>query len=258
MTFIKFGGSLITDKSQEEKIVFSAIDDLVSQIKTAVPKIGNSLLIGTGAGSFGHIQVEKYHIKGKIVSDEQKLGFAKVEDAVSRLNEMVVASFLRHKIPAVSVKPSSMFAATDHKITSTFTESLFGFIDIGILPIVYGDMIFDKTYGGMVLSTDLQFLELSKLFLSKNFLIDKIVFCGATDGVIDNAGKTIPLINSKNFSEIKNVFFDNPYVDVTGAMKKKVETALEIAKLGIKSHIINGRQLHDCLLGKDFTGTKVE
>ena len=68
------------------------------------------------------------------------------------------------------------------------------------------------------------------------------------------------MLQDKNgwiFPQIQSVFFENKYVDVTGGMKKKVEIALSIAKLGVKSHIIGRKNLRNTLLGNKFFGTVV-
>lgn len=259
LVFIKFGGSVITDKGKEEKADNDSIKSLAKQLSDVKTKDQNlSILVGTGAGSFGHIQVKKYKLEGGISTEKQKLGFALIEDSVSRLNQMVVAELLKSRISAVSMKPSSMFTTDSGSIKYFFLDALLGFINMGIIPVLYGDMVYDSQVGGAVLSTDRIFYELANIFSKQNIVIDRVVFCGSTKGVLDRNGKTIKKITVKNLSEYSDVFFDNKFVDVTGGMKKKVMTALWISKLGIPCRIIGRDSLESCLLEDKFEGTIIE
>lgn len=259
LVFVKFGGSVITDKGKEERANSESIKSLARQLRDAKAKEKNlSILIGTGAGSFGHIQVKKYKLEGGIVSEKQKLGFSLVEDSVSRLNQMVVAELLKSNIPVVSVKPSSIFTTESGSVKYFFLDAMLGFINLGITPVLYGDMVYDLLVGGSVLSTDRIFYELANIFSKQNIKIDKVVFCGSTNGVLDRDGKTIERITVKNLPEYSDVFFDNKFVDVTGGMKKKVMTALWISKLGIPCRIIGRDSLESCLIEDKFEGTIIE
>lgn len=256
LVFIKFGGSIITDKGKEESVDLAVIKSLARQLKEVRNKDSNlSILAGTGAGSFGHIQVKKYKLEGGVSSEEQKLGLALVEDSVSRLNQMVVAELLKSRIPAVSVKPSSIFTTESGTVKCFFLDALFGFLSLGIIPVLHGDMVYDSQVGGAVLSTDRIFYELANVFSKQKILIEKVIFCGATRGVLDRKGKTIERITVKNLSEYSDVFFENKFVDVTGGMKKKVMTALWISKFGIPCRIIGKDSLKSCLLEDKFEGT---
>lgn len=258
LVLVKFGGSLITDKFKEKKVNFDEIENLSSQIKEVLDFDKNlNFIIGNGAGSFGHIQVEKYQLKDKIKTFKQRIGFAQISNLVMNLNFLVVSSFIKYGIPAVSVKPSSIAISSNGELNKIYIKPIIQFINKKFIPVVYGDMILDSIKGGVVLSTDKLFYVLINNLIKKNIKIEKVIFCSLTNGVLDSKGKTIPMINRSNFSEFKSVFFENKYIDVTGGMKKKVETAIKIASLGIKSYIIHGRDLKKCLLNNKFLGTVI-
>lgn len=256
LIFVKFGGSLITDKGKEEKTNDRAIESLAGQVKSAKEKNnGMNLLIGTGAGSFGHMQVKKFGVEEGIKTQKQKMGFAVIEDAVSRLNQIVVSELIKKNIPAVSIKPSSMFTTDMGSVKYFFIDPVWGFINTGIIPVMYGDMVYDSAVNGSILSTDRIFYELAVIFSKQNIKVDKVIFCGATNGVLDKSGRTIERITVKNYPEYQDVFFENKYIDVTGGMKKKVQTALWISKLGVPCRIIGVDSLETCLLEDKFNGT---
>ncbi|NLE93206.1 MAG: uridylate kinase, partial [Chloroflexi bacterium] len=61
LTFLKLGGSLITDKDQPETALTDQIDDLLAQI-AAWRQVNpdRRLLLGHGSGSFGHHTAAKF------------------------------------------------------------------------------------------------------------------------------------------------------------------------------------------------------
>ena len=96
LTLIKFGGSFITDKSREETVDTKNIETLTGQFKELLEKNPETLfLLGTGAGSFGHLHVDKYDLEKGVKSYSQKLGFCLTEESVSRLNQIVLTSLLK-------------------------------------------------------------------------------------------------------------------------------------------------------------------
>ena len=259
MIFIKFGGSIITDKNQEEKVNLDSIDNLSKQVSEILNKEKDiKIMIGNGAGSFGHMQVERYKLNNGVKTSVQKLGVTKVQELVARLNQMVVKSLTKHNLPAVSIKPSSIITTSDKKIHNLPMDPLINYLNDGYIPVIYGDMVKDLMLGAIVMSTDRLFFETSKLFYEKDIKIDKIIFCGSTKGVLDLGGNTIDVITKESFPNIKNVFFENRYADVTGSMKKKVETALRITEFGIKSYIIDIASLSSCVLDNKFFGTVIK
>ena len=69
------------------------------------------------------------------------------------------------------------------------------------------------------------------------------------------------MINKENWDKIKKYLFENRNADVTGGMKHKIENALNIARIGIDTLLINGNkvnELSDALLGKPVKGTPIE
>jgi len=58
LVLLKLGGSLITEKNQANTAKHDLIQRLANEIKSALDARGDDLqlIIGHGAGSFGHIQ----------------------------------------------------------------------------------------------------------------------------------------------------------------------------------------------------------
>src|SRR5678810_1222462 len=64
LVFLKLGGSLITDKTQPYTPLLDVMNDLALQIATALQTHPNlRLVLGHGAGSFGHVPASEYHTR---------------------------------------------------------------------------------------------------------------------------------------------------------------------------------------------------
>lgn len=254
--FIKFGGSAITNKAKEKEINQENINSLVKQLKKFID-INNqfSFLIGTGAGSFGHLQVNKYQLKNKIILPNQKLGFAIVTNLVQTLNQKVIETFLKENLPAISIKPNSIFFSSNKN--SIFSKTIIKALEENYIPVVYGDMVFDKNLGGRVLSTDEIFYHLIKIFNQQKLSINKVIFTGDTNGVLNEKGETIKVVNKIIFPKIQSIFTHNPLIDVTGGMKKKVYWALKITQYKLPCYILKFDNLFNFLTNKLVNSTKI-
>src|SRR3954469_25094761 len=105
--FVKLGGSLLTDKRAKEQARHEVIHRLAREIQRArleQPEL--RIVLGNGAGSFGHLYASHYGTRHGVANAEQWFGFAQTADAAARLNRIVVAELLEAGVPAWSVQPS--------------------------------------------------------------------------------------------------------------------------------------------------------
>jgi len=259
---IKLGGSLITDKNRPFTVKTSVIDELSRQIKEALEEDKNlQVIIGNGGGSFPHYPALKYKMSEGIKEEKQKFGFCLVQDAASRLNRIVVDFLLKHNLKAVSLNPSSMIITKKGKIKKFFSYPLFSMLNLGLIPVTYGDIVLDEEKGSHILSTEIILNFLALFLKKKGFKIEKIIHNGLTQGVLDEKGKTIKKITLKNFYKIKKNFYKTLGFDVTGGMSHKVKESLYLTRHGIKTFVINGvvekNLLKNTLLGKKIHGTLI-
>lgn len=232
---IKFGGSLITNKIKINEARFDVIENLAKQIKEILNDNNNlSLIIATGAGGFGHPVAKKYE-------RNLKKGLPFIKKAVKKINQILVSSLTKVGINSISIEPSKMSKHKDGKMVKLFYNQIISLLDKDIIPVFHADLVIDQTRGISILSMDRFLVEVAIELKSKGFKINKVIFCGITDGVLDNKGKTINKINRTNISEFDNLFYDNKTVDTTGGMRKKVEECLRLADEKIPSIIINGQ-----------------
>ena len=108
ITFLKLGGSLITDKTRAYTAhhqVIARLADEVRQALAASPEL--QLLIGHGSGSFGHWAAKPHGTRQGVETPTQWRGYAEVATAAARLNRIVADAFHEAGVPILSVQPSA-------------------------------------------------------------------------------------------------------------------------------------------------------
>lgn len=259
VVLVKLGGSLITNKSKPFSERKEVIVNLVSQIKKAFAENGRLIVVGHGGGSYPHVPAEKYDVINGKVNGQSVYGAAMVEDAAAQLNRIVVGEFLRQSIPAISVNPSSALVLNNRKVSLQFFDAFVEMMRHKIIPIIYGDVIFDKKIGFSIFSTE-QLLNLYASYLLRGgFKVEKVIHCGETDGLIVD-GEVLPQVNRKNFKKVKKSIYKTSGFDVTGGMLHKVQQGLSLSGKGVNTYIVGGNHggnLYRSIVGERFIGTKI-
>ena len=257
---IKIGGSLITDKQKPFTLRKQALEKICNEIHLA-QKTGKLLILGHGGGSFPHFPAKKYQTHLGIKDASSYKGIAEVADAAARLNRIVVQTLLKKGVNALSISPSSIFVSKNFVKDSLCTESVEQALQLGLLPVVYGDVILDREKGCTIYSTERVLGYIGLVLQKHGYTIEKIIHCGQTNGVYDDNGNTIPFINSKKIDALRHCLGGSGGVDVTGGMIHKVEESLELAKQGIPGLIIDGIEhgsLSQAIAGIEVLGTRIE
>lgn len=270
LILIKLGGSVITDKSKEFTAQPANIKRLGGEIKAALKVFNGAIVIGHGAGSFAHTPAAKYRTKKGLrpigptarrafTYEENLLGMSIVEDAARQLNAIVIKEFIKENLPVFPFSPASFIISDALVSIKSYIDPIIKALEIGSLPVVYGDVIIDKKQGCTIFSTEKVLSVIAKK-LVKEYKI-RMIYVTNVDGVYDEKGKTIPVITSSNFDQLKTSIIGAMGVDVTGGMLHKVEESLKLAKdARIKTQIINGLRVGEikkAILGKKTSGTLV-
>lgn len=260
LILIKLGGSLITDKSKALTPRMDVIKRLGKEIRDAQKGTKAKILLAHGQGSYAHIPAAKYKTQLGNINKNSVKGFSVVADMATWPNRILIKEFVNLGIPAVSFSPLSFVFSNNQKLDTVFTKQIEKALEIGIMPVIYGDVIMDSKMGFCIYSGE-KTLDLLALKLSKNYKIEKIIMAGDTDGVYDKNGKTITKITTSNFISIKDVLGGSKSIDVTGGMLHKVEESLELVKkLDTQVCILSGLSrgnLKKAILGKKVIGTVI-
>ncbi|PNV77365.1 MAG: hypothetical protein C0200_06565 [Thermoproteota archaeon] len=216
--FIKIGGSLITDKkggtlSIKEGIISDIGADLVDIIEE------RRIILANGAGSFGHPVVKSYRIDENGMNPE---GISKVCSSVDHLNKVVVRSLVEEGIPAVSFPPRSFVYRDMSGNFVSFKEPILNMLRLGVVPVTYGDLIFDERRGSSVISGD----DIPFLFSD---LIDTAIFLIDMPGIMDEKGEILRKMSEGSLNLVKSC-----EADVTGGILGKVKKGFMLRKMGIR------------------------
>jgi isopentenyl phosphate kinase len=259
LILIKLGGSVITDKKKDSTIRQENIKRLAGEVKSALKNIDSKIIVGHGAGSFAHVPAKKYKTKDGLINRNSLFGMCVTEDSAKKLNAIVIRNFLEIGLPAFSFSPASFLISDTKVCLSSYFDPLNKALEVGIIPVVYGDVIVDKTIGCTIFSTE-KVLSIIARELRKVYKI-RIIYVTDVDGVYDQNKKTIDKITSANFDKVKKSILGTETTDVTGGMIHKVEEALKLVKkTGIETLIINGTkkgELRNAILSNKTNGTLV-
>jgi len=236
---LKLGGSLLTDKSKPFSLREKVLNDSIQQIVDSKKK----LILIHGGGSFGHPVAKEYNISNGINPNIQNqiFGLAKTHDVMNKLNSKIIKTLLEKNFPAITIQPSSIFMIKSKKISTRAIKVIETALDLGILPVLYGDIILDPNGSFSIISGDQIILEICKTL--KNFKIKKVIFTIEKDGIFirdtNNNIKLATEIDSNAIDSLELVNLEEK-IDVTGGIKKKLEIIENICDLNIPVQIING------------------
>ena len=85
---VKLGGSVITDIKRPNVARISVIDRLMKEVKRAQGK--NKIMLGHGAGSFGHVVAHKFKVNEGLKNQGSMRGAAITQLSASELHAIVM------------------------------------------------------------------------------------------------------------------------------------------------------------------------
>jgi isopentenyl phosphate kinase len=256
LTFVKLGGSLITDKRVEN----SFREDVASRVAGEIAATLNpaqALLVGHGSGSFGHVPAKRHGTIAGVHSPEEWRGFAEVATTAAELNYLVAKTFAAARIPVWRMSPSASAISRDGVLQQMALEPIRQALEHGIVPLVHGDVSLDEVRGGTIVSTETVFF-----YLAQHLPVDQIFLLGEVAGVYDEHGVVIPEITPNNFDAIETALGGSSGTDVTGGMETKVRDMLALveARPHLSIRIFDGTQprlLYQALTGAVQPGTVI-
>jgi isopentenyl phosphate kinase len=226
LVFVKLGGSLITDKQREATPILGVIRRLAQELHEAQecnPDL--RVLLGHGSGSFGHWEASRYQTRQGVRTPEQWVGFARVGAAAARLNRIVVDAFLEADVPLISFQPSASAMADAGEVVNLAIAGIQRALDHGLTPLVFGDVAFDRAWGGTILSTEDIFVHLAAILHPT-----RILLLGNAPGVLSPDRRVIATITPTTYVEVDGFLRGAASVDVTGGMADKVQRMLTLVQ----------------------------
>jgi len=270
LVFLKLGGSLITDKTQPYTARLDKLADLSAQIASALQTRPELLLVlGHGSGSFGHTAAKKYGTRGGVsapaptptvlqtpppkTTNPSRIwertgggsywkGFAEVWYQASTLNRYVVQALFEAEVPAMTFSPAASVWSDGGRVARWDLSKIEAALEYGIVPVVHGDVIFDRSKGGTILSTEDLFEH-----LAREMHPQRILLAGLEEAVwadFPARKHRVEVLTRESFDKISQGVGGAAGADVTGGMESKVNQMLELVDdvSGMSALIFSGEE----------------
>ena len=252
LTIIKLGGSVITDKRRES---FAKVD-MIERISREVAKIKSSLILIHGAGSFGHPIVKKYSLHLGYKNRRQLEALSETKSRLIDLDKILIGLLRKHGVPVVPFMPSSFMLASRGRIIKADLKPLKTFLELGVVPLLCGDVVPDEVMGFSVISGD----QIA-IYLAERMNARLVIFGCDVDGVYSADPKKNPtatlmeVVTPSIFKNLLQTASEPASPDVTGGMLGKIRESLRLVEKGIDVVIMNLTRPQD--LVKLLEGRKV-
>lgn len=222
---IKLGGSLLTDKSTPYKLKDNILRAVAEEIKECIElNLIKSLVIVHGVGSYGHPPVIKYNLHKGFKNKDQLIAMSKTQQIVNEFRTKVATAFLEVGVPVNLMHASSMVVGNKMTIFNYSFNSLIGFLSLGMVPLIGGDMMYDKVMGFSVCSGDQIAVMLSRELQAKT-----LIFATDVLGVFNidpKLEKEAELFKEISINEVEQLVkrMNDVTKDASGRMRGKLST----------------------------------
>ena len=262
---VKFGGGLITNKSQMCTPELETIDNLVGVVKQCIDT-GLRVIVVHGAGSYGHLRAKYWRLNEGLINDgsftpqvdckSQKEAVSIVRNDMLTLNKIVVDSFQKHGLSTKSLPPHQWAKNTGSNFSGDVKFMFNSDFDV---MISFGDVV-DCDVGEFgILSGD----DLVVRICNDISNVRKLVFAiKGVDGILrrppDEATEDDLIEKWSPNVEFSGVHYTE--IDVTGGIGLKAARGAEVAAMGIDVFIVNGEypeRLFNACRGVSTIGTQI-
>ncbi len=235
---LKLGGSIVTNKAKPYTFLDNIVKRIACEIYKAKPE---GLVIVHGGGSFGHPIAKKFNLVSGFSRHNQLEGFVKTRQAMVSLNKLIMDELTDAGLKAASIQPSAFIVTRNRRIVTFNIAVIQRMLNLGLIPVLYGDAVIDSVKGFTILSGDQIVTKLALMLKCK-----RIILACDVDGVYTDDPKTEPkakLIRKLTLTDLKEKVKTNrasEISDVTGLMKGKLEELSSILGRDVKIVIVNG------------------
>jgi isopentenyl phosphate kinase len=265
LTVIKLGGSLLTDKSRPYEARKSIIAAAAKELKECVDEgLIESLILVHGVGSYGHPPVLEYKLYKGFTGPEQFIPLSKTQGIVNEFRLMITKELQEAGLPVNLLHPSSMLVAEKMRIAKTYFEPLKGWMTLGMIPILGGDLLYDKTMGFSIGSGDELAIVLAREFQAKRliFAMDELGVY-TTDPKKNPHARLLTEIDINDLDEVTKGLEQLEKTDASGAIKGKLSYIAVVKDLiegGLETTLLSMMKygnLKALLKGQDIQCTKI-
>ena len=230
LLFVKLGGSILTDKTQPESVNIVALQEVARELAALAKEAGQALLIGHGGGSFGHYWAEHHRTHLGVTDAAGWYGFARVSDAMGRLNRLVVQALLAEGLSAVGVPPSASALSDGGILKQMDVSTLARMLHAGLVPVIHGDVVLDLRQGAAIVSTESLFTYLAPYLRPQRVVLVGEVGVFTSDPRRDASAVRIAQITPANIETVLLQVGASHGTDVTGGMATKVQAMWQLVE----------------------------
>lgn len=259
LVLVKLGGSLITDKQRESRARPEVVRRLADEIAAALPEIPERVIVGHGSGSFGHAAAARHGLGRGPLTAGSTLGASETGHAARELHALVGSALLDAGLSPFSFSPSSALVARSGRPVSGELRPLLAALELGMLPVIYGDVVVDSDWGAAICSTESLFRFLVGRLRRRGWSVRRVLWMGATDGLYDPSGGPVREVRAGDYGRVRRMVGVTRGTDVTGGMALRLDTARRLAAQGVESWLLDGRRpgvLRAALAGRGDSGTR--
>jgi isopentenyl phosphate kinase len=262
---IKLGGSLLTEKSTPYKIREGILEAVAHELKECIDLgLIESLVLIHGVGSYGHPPVIEYKLYSGFTDESQLINLSKTQYIVSKFRLMIVDSLIEAGIPVDLMFPSSFVIGKNKEISYYMFKGLEGFLSLGMVPLLGGDIIYDEVMGFSICSGDPLAVVIARELGAKQLIYaSDVAGVYEKDPKIDSKASLIKDIDVNEIEKIVQKMEESNKNDTSGKMKGKLTSiipAKDLIEKGLEVSILSmmePNRLKNFLEGKDVPVTRI-
>lgn len=261
---LKIGGSVATYRNRPEiSTRRTLLKEIAFFIKKAQQKKNFDLILIHGAGAASRQLVKEFELQKGTTGDAEKSQAALLSQVVSqKLNNSITEIFIATGIQVVPIHTASTTIQRDGKIERMNLETVTMALGQKLVPLLYGEVVFDETLGMSVCSGD----DIA-VHLSEKLKINKIAFASDVKGIFTKDPHLHPetqlieeITLKRAFKKMENL---KPHsIDVTNGLFGKIKNFLNLKNDTLELiEIFNGLEAQNyqkVLLGEEFPHTKIK
>jgi isopentenyl phosphate kinase len=236
---VKLGGSVITRKKEVERLRPKILRRLAEELAAVK---GVPLVVLHGAGSFGHPSARTFGLARApdpgVPATRRARGAAVVSGEVRRLHLAVLRELVRAGASPWSVPIANHARNREGTLESLDPTPFRAALASGLVPVSFGDVVPDASWGWSILSAD----TIARALVAP-LSVARVIFASDVPGILRPRSSGRPsVVEEVTAEELERLHPAAGAPDVTGGIRGKAEAMLAIADAGAEAGLISGLQ----------------